>query len=650
MATAIWLLAVTAAAVLASVRWPGWSVAPLRLLWTAVSALGILVGGGFLGTITDPYLREWVPWWPLHLSAEGLPLLAPVGRWFIGPSLPADLLAAGAFVAVLLADARRPGSLAPEVVSAHILRLARGAVPVLTAALPWLSLLPLLWGWSDVLATTAGVYAGQWYDAAATAGLPFPGPRLPAPDPRLPSFGWWLAASVLAIQAAGSPRGLAAWAWWGLPLAGGVLAFVSRPAAIALGVPVYLAVCLVIVMHSIGWTTAGRWRQALPAIERAALLGIVALALSLRWDGLLATLHIPLASDAAGYYEAAVTFHERVAAVGTNPIALAYLNMHSAARELLFPVLLRVTLDVLGEATLHLRYLSLFGALAAVVITYHFGRAVLGTVAGLGAALLLATEPWHILRSSTGLREETALVWVYGLATLVVLRPGGGVATGIAAGILAAAAILTRLDSAAVVGFLLVVWGFGLGRAWRRSLVAWGVLGGLVAPLLIGYSLRYGEALAPLGATMGGDIRGLIEPMLRLDYPLEDVISYFYRGTLRVYTGTIFAGLGTRLELLVGTFAMPLVLACFAGGTAYLAWRGPRLPAMLAFLGCYAPPFAFIAGINPDGGPYAHRYTYLVLPAAYAVLVWAASQPLARLAAAVRAPGRGWLPRRWYPG
>ena len=90
----------------------------------------------------------------------------------------------------------------------------------------------------------------------------------------------------------------------------------------------------------------------------------------------------------------------------------------------------------------------------------------------------------------------------------------------------------------------------------------------------------------------------------------------------------VFSGVIGSLDNFIGGAALLVVLGCFVVGSVYLLIRGPRLPVVLALLGSYLPPYAFIAGIIPDGGPYSDRYSYLVVPAAYAVCAWAATRPL----------------------
>jgi hypothetical protein len=186
--------------------------------------------------------------------------------------------------------------------------------------------------------------------------------------------------------------------------------------------------------------------------------------------------------------------------------------------------------------------------------------------------------------------------------------------------------VLTRLDAGAVVAALFVAWGISLGDSWRRSLVAWGVCGLLVAPLLAGYLLRHGDVLTPFGSSLGGDIRDAMAPLLRGDVPAPTALRYLLAGTYFTYAHVIF---GSALGYLPWSLASPagaVALAGLVGGTIVLLWRGPRLPAVLVWLGSVAPPFAYLAGVSWLGGPgggYTERYTYLVLPAALAVAAWA---------------------------
>jgi hypothetical protein len=177
--------------------------------------------------------------------------------------------------------------------------------------------------------------------------------------------------------------------------------------------------------------------------------------------------------------------------------------------------------------------------------------------------------------------------------------------------------------------FLLVVWGLSLGRHWRRSVASWAIFVILLAPLLAGYQLKSGDALAPMGTSMGGDIRAAIQPLVTLEYSLGAVLRYFAAGTVEVYANTIFGSDAEYLPAALRRPAVGIALLCLMAGALVLLRRGPRLPVALATVGAYVPPFAFIAGIGIIGGPgggYAERYTYLILPAVLAVTCWAAGE------------------------
>jgi hypothetical protein len=215
-----------------------------------------------------------------------------------------------------------------------------------------------------------------------------------------------------------------------------------------------------------------------------------------------------------------------------------------------------------------------------------------------------------------------------------VLHRRAALPGAVAAGALAAGAILTRIDAAPTAGVLLLAWTAGQGGAWRRSLPAWATLVVLVGPLLAGYRLQRGEALAPLGSAMGGDMHERIDPLLRLEYPAGEVVGYFASGSLYLYGQTVFGHLAGALRPVAGGLALALVLGAWLCALALLLRRGPRLPALLAIAGAYAPPFAFIANWRP--WPYTDRYTYLVMPAAFAVLGWGLARGAPWLGGALR--------------
>jgi hypothetical protein len=211
---------------------------------------------------------------------------------------------------------------------------------------------------------------------------------------------------------------------------------------------------------------------------------------------------------------------------------------------------------------------------------------------------------------------------------LVAWPRTGGRGRAFLAGALAAAAALTRLDAGAVVAFLLLVWSVRLWPSWRRAVVSWATFLFLLAPLLLGYRLRTGEALAPLGTSMGGDIRASMTPLLHGEIPPLQILRYLAAGTVEVYAGTIFSGLAAYAGPASGLL-LALLVGSYVAGLLWLGWRGPRLLPALSLLGAFAPPFAYIAGIAVLGGPgsgYTERYTYLIIPATLAISAWAAGR------------------------
>jgi hypothetical protein len=607
-------------------RWPGW---PDRLFRVADGPLFVVlavVAAVALGLALDPLARIGLPHAVGETVAPALaPTLAAFGAWFRSPSFGRDLAVSLPALAAIIAEVVRPGFW-----RAGALRAVAHAWPANArrVAISVAILLPLAIGWLDVIATTVGQHGQHLYAAAQAAGVPLPGNLRAEPDPRLVAFAWWLAAGLLTLPAlrTGGRRLL----WAAVPLVGGVAGWLARDAAVALALPAYAAVAASTIAAALrarpapGTATDGcTWRRAAPWVRRAALGAILVLALSLRWTPRMLT---PPSSDAAGYFEAASAYFARLGPEETNPVALAYLSMHSVSREPLFMVLVSLAFQALGIALVHQRYVTVLASVGNVWLTYAFGRATLGIVAGLGAAFMLAIQPWHVIVSGEGLREETAFLAIWSLALLVWKRPSGGRGTALLAGILAAAACLIRIDCGAVVAFILVWWAWRLGPNWRRSLLAWAAFAVLVGPMLIANFARTGEPVTQLGGSMGGDIAASMNALERGEIPLPRVIAYFAAGTLEVYRSSMFGFLPSYLGDVLGNALSVVALACYAGGAVVLLYRGPRLPAFLSALGNFVPPMVFIAGIGVLGGPgggYADRYAYATIPAVLAIAAWA---------------------------
>jgi hypothetical protein len=223
------------------------------------------------------------------------------------------------------------------------------------------------------------------------------------------------------------------------------------------------------------------------------------------------------------------------------------------------------------------------------------------------------------------LREEAATIFFYGLALLVVRSRSGRALAAVFAGGLAAGAVMIRIDAAPAVLCLLAGWALALGHGWRRAGLAVLVFCLLLLPLALGFWLKEGDPLAPVGSAMGGDMRQQVGPLIHLQYPASQIIRYFGEGTAGVYGSTIFGACAAAVGRVLGPAAAPVVLGVFVAGGAVLLARGPRLPVVLAVVGAYLPPFTYIAGVQPWTGSYADRvrYVYLVMPAAFAMLAWA---------------------------
>jgi hypothetical protein len=627
-------LGVAVAAVLwaVGVRRPGWTAGPLGGVRRAGSLSlkgAVLLAAVPIGLCVDARVRAAAG------SLVGPPLgvaLGAVGDWLRSPGLSDALLFVLPICAVTVADATSPGALDP----AALRRRARAASGGRERWVVLLPLVALLLGWGDVLLGLIGAPGAGLLAALGGGGGPETGP-----DPRVPALAWWLGAGIVAVRQA-RLQGKDGGRWWLLlPVLGGVLAVVARPVALATAEAAFLVTAAGVVAAS--WWLARREGLGLgavaPQLEALALVAILCLALTLRWEPWPPGTERPMVSDAGGYFAAAQGFHARVISERTNPIALAYLNIHPAAREPLFILMLRGLFDLVGESPLHQRYLTMLTSVGCVGMTYRFGRRTLGAAAGLVAAFLLALEPWHIDFSREGLREEWALLFVYGLALLTLVPFDASRRKAVLGGALAAAATLTRLDAAAVVSFLLLVWSIRAWPAWRRAALSWATFGALIVPMLIGFRLRTGEALAPLGTSMGGDIRASMTPLFAGELPAQEVARLFAAGTVAVYRDTMFAGIAAQAGPVAGV-ALAAGLAAYAAGLVLLTWRGPRLPVALSLLGTYVPPFAYIAGIALIGGPgagYTDRYAYLTIPATLAICAWAGWRFAAAAGSRVRA-------------
>jgi hypothetical protein len=238
-----------------------------------------------------------------------------------------------------------------------------------------------------------------------------------------------------------------------------------------------------------------------------------------------------------------------------------------------------------------LRAVSILFALAAVVLCYDLGRRLAGSLAGVVAALVLATSELLGIYGSFG-RMYAVLAFAAALAADLFVRALGE-RTGRAAALAALAALLLPashpygiIPVAAGAGVAVVLW---RGRPLRPAVPALLVLGLGVVPFLV--------ADARLADRFSVGLEG--EPIARrgaLEFSAE---------TLRAFAG----GSGV---------AFFLFLALALAGLALLAWR---LPAFAAFAGLAlaAPLVLLLLARTAEGsGPLSPRYFIFLLP------VWAA--------------------------
>lgn|GEM_PF-6248216 len=617
-------LVVTGVAAAVSAYRPGTIALTLHRAATVLAGPLLVSAAVVCGLLIDAPLRSAVT---RLLTKDLPPHLLPVWHWLVGPALPRDLLAVAALATVLLVDAWEPDwrhhltwtalRRAGSTLSTGTLRLLRAALPALV----------LLIGWIDVFASVAGFHTQAWYTAAERARFPLPGSLSDTPHPHLTPLMWWLAAVVLSHQGAHLGRSVV------VALVGAALATVARPLAELLALPAFgVAACAHVLWPVLGSRYQGHlpaphlwpWAMIGGALMRVALLAILGGSIAARWY------HWPpeLIDDAGGFGLAARLLHERAAERGWNEIALTFLDLHPYGREPFFMVVLRAAFDLMGESNYHQKTVTFFAGTAAIWLTYRFGRAALGRAEGLLAALLLAMATWFTIGSYQGLREEVALLLVYGLALLVLTSPRATRVRVAAAGLLAGAAVLTRLDAAGSVAFLLLFWAWQLWRTeerWRRTVGSWAILGTLVTFMCLGFQYRFGDFLAPVRGTMGQDIHALVDPLFRLEVSPGEVARRFWQGSLEIYGGIVFGELNSRLEPALGPMTRMLWLVIFAAGLVGLTRRGWRrnepvlvVPVALALIAAYFPPYAY----NASFGLYPDRYAYQLAPAAYCVFSW----------------------------
>ena len=169
-------------------------------------------------------------------------------------------------------------------------------------------------------------------------------------------------------------------------------------------------------------------------------------------------------------------------------------------REPVFLALTRFMLWVMGDSDIGISYASLLAGTLAIVATYLLGSAAHSKAAGLIAAAALAIELDAITWASDGWRDDTFMLFVALSAwAFVRLMQDPSWKWGVAAGVIAAGACLTRISSLSFV-IPSLLW-IALRRrvpqptdsnprprwlpAARAALIAASVCAALVAPFLI---------------------------------------------------------------------------------------------------------------------------------------------------------------------
>lgn len=156
-------------------------------------------------------------------------------------------------------------------------------------------------------------------------------------------------------------------------------------------------------------------------------------------------------------------------------------------REPVFLALTRLMLWVMRGSDIAVSYASLTAATLAIIATYLLGRAAHSRAAGLIAAAALAIELDAITWSADGWRDDTFMLFVAlsGWA-FIRLRQNPSWRWGVAAGVIAAGACLTRISSLSfVIPSLVWIALRSSHRVWRSTAIAAGVTALLVSPFLI---------------------------------------------------------------------------------------------------------------------------------------------------------------------
>jgi 4-amino-4-deoxy-L-arabinose transferase-like glycosyltransferase len=297
---------------------------------------------------------------------------------------------------------------------------------------------------------------------------------------------------------------------------------------------------------------------------------------------------------------------------------------------------------LLGPTELAVRLTAALYGSATVLALFFLGRALLGPVTGLVAALLLAVLPWHLHFSRIGY-ELIALPFYFTLALTCLVRWTQGQRTLAAAAVLLGLCLYTYVPAKLFVplfcaGFVLLYWRALLAR-WRESLLAGALLAATVAPVAI-FDLTHGEQAGSYFANTtilaSGD--GPLRVARRFAHNYREFFSrefLFDASNDRIIRHSVsdhgqlywclapLLGLGIAFGLLRRDRALRLPLLWLALYPVAAALMNEIPSASRGFIG--APAFALVAAIGVGGvlrltaRPVARGGPAWVLPVALAI-------------------------------
>ena len=293
-------------------------------------------------------------------------------------------------------------------------------------------------------------------------------------------------------------------------------------------------------------------RPRRPPVRFLVLLGVLVLGAYLRWTPRVLVEDLRPWPDAIEYEEAA-----RSLAEGRGYLLWIADRGYPPRYPPGLSLLIAASTPLVGTAPGCGIWVVLASALAAIVGTYVLASSAAGPVAGVVAALLVATSPVHVRWSHSVMSDlpaSAALVWLAAWIVSLLQRRAGalehaalGLACGLAVSIRQPLVVLAATACIAVA----LVGGTGRERARNTGVLAAGVLLG-VLPLfclnaeLFGHPLRNGY-----GYWTAGRMFSLRDAAAR---PSGEPSNVWYYGSLFVGGGSLYPWPSAVL-LLIGTLA-----------------------------------------------------------------------------------------------